>query len=144
MIVRDATPTPDAFRAWVEIPARNRDTDQFGHVNHAAMASLFEEGRIALVFAPEIHAETAAAALLIVKLTMNFHRELKAPSLVRVGSIVTRIGSSSLNIRQALFVDEVCFASAEAICVLVRKDNHRPMPVHDRLKLYWVPMPQNN
>jgi acyl-CoA thioester hydrolase len=131
---RAETPLLSEFPVWLEINTRNQDTDQFGHVNHAAMATLFEEARIALIFSPELRAETAAVDLLVVKLTMNFHKELKAPGFVRVGSNVTRIGASSLDIRQAIFASGACFASAEAVCVLLGKESRRPTRVSDGIR----------
>ena len=125
--VRAEVSTPEQFSHWLDIHARNRDTDQFGHVNHAAMATLFEESRIALIFASEHGDEIAGIDLLVASLTMTFHKELRAPGPVRVGAIVTRIGSSSLDIRQGLFVGDICYASADAACVLFGSRSRRPV-----------------
>ena len=132
--VRAEVSTPDQFSHWLDIHARNRDTDQFGHVNHAAMATLFEESRIALIFAPENADEIAGVDLLVASLSMTFHKELRAPAPVRVGSIVTRIGTSSLEIRQGLFAGDTCYASAEAACVLFGRSSRRPVPASDALR----------
>lgn len=132
--VRAAVPTPEQFPTWLALRTRNRDTDQFGHVNHAAMASLFEESRIALVFAPELAGETRGIDLLVASLTMDFHKELRAPGPVRVGAAVTRMGTSSLDIRQGLFADGVCYASARAVCVLFGSASRRPVPASDALR----------
>ena len=131
---RTEVPAPAMFAAWLELRTRNRDTDQFGHVNHAAMATLLEESRIALIFAPEFASETVGTNLLIASVAMVFHKELRAPGNIRVGATVTRIGSSSLDIRQAIFVDDVCFASAEAVCVLFDNDTRRPVRVSEALR----------
>ena len=131
---RAAVPTADRFASWLDIRARNRDTDQFGHVNHAAMATLFEEGRVELIFAAEHAAETAGIDLLVASLAMTFHKELRAPAPVRVGSMVTRIGTSSLEIRQGLFAGDTCYASAEAACVLFGRISRRPVPVSDAMR----------
>lgn len=131
---RAAPPTPEQFPLWLELRTRNRDTDQFGHVNHAAMASLFEESRIALLFAPGHADQTRGIDLLVASLTMVFHKELRAPGTVRVGAMVTRIGSSSLDIRQALFADDVCHASVEAVCVLFGSDTRQPVRASDALR----------
>ena len=131
---RAETPAMAEFSFWLPLRTRNRDTDQFGHVNHAAMATLFEESRIALIFAPDLEAETRGVNLLIASISMHFHRELRAPGDVRIGACVTRIGSSSLDIRQAIFAGETCFASAEAVCVLLGKASRRPARVSDILR----------
>ena len=118
--------------------ARNRDTDQFGHVNHASMATFFEEGRIALVFAPETAGETRGRDLLVANLTMTFHKELGAPGAIEVGSCVTRIGSSSLDVRQGVFAGDVCYASALASCVLIDARTRRPERIADALRALWL------
>ena len=137
--VRPTAPSASAFDRWLNLRTRNRDTDQFGHVNHAAMATLFEESRIALIFSEELAEETRAFDLLVAQLTMDFHKELRAPGQVRVGAAVTRIGSSSLDIRQAIFAGETCFASAGAVCVLIGKDTRRPARVGDGLRRHLLP-----
>lgn len=135
---RPDIPTSESFRFWLPLRTRNRDTDQFGHVNHAAMATLLEESRIALVFAPELAEETRGIDLLVASLTMNFHRELRAPGDIRVGSAVTRIGSSSLDIRQGIFAGDVCFASAEAVCVLLGSAARRPVRVGEAMRAHLL------
>lgn len=130
----DARPQPlqaSEFSFWTEMRTRNRDTDQFGHVNHAAMASLLEESRIDLVFGPQMDGETDHQDLLIAQLTMNFHKELRAPGAVRVGARVLAMGSSSLRIEQGIFQEEVCVASALAVCVLIAKATRRPDPISE-------------
>ena len=131
---RAGVPTRGMFISWIKTQTRNRDTDQFGHVNHAAIATLFEEGRIALVFTPELVAETATVDLLVASLSMTFHKELRAPGSVEIGSIVTRIGTSSFCVDQAVFTEATCFASAAAVCVLLGKESRKPAPVSDLMR----------
>ncbi len=133
-----AIPTAAMFGMWVAEKTRNRDTDQFGHVNHAAMATLLEGARIELVFAPELEAETAGIDLLVVRLTLNFHKELRAPGRVRIGSRVTRIGSSSFDVAQAIFDGEDCSASAEAVCVLLDRRTRKPSPLTQRMRAHLL------
>ena len=102
------------------------------------MATIFEESRIALVFPPELAAETQDVDLLVASLTMHFHKELRAPGDVRVGAIVTRIGSSSLNILQAIFAGDFCYASAEAVCVLFGKSSRRPIPASELVRRHLL------
>jgi len=128
------TPSADRLGSWVTIATRNRDTDQFGHVNHAAMITLFEEARIALVFRPDLSEDLRSIDLLIASLTFSFHKELRAPGIIRVGSQVTTIGNSSLTILQALFDGETCIASGEAICVFLDRQSRKPARVGDHAR----------
>ncbi len=131
-------PTPEQFDTWIVEKTRNMDTDQFGHVNHAAMATLFEGARVELVFAPQMAEETEGIDLLIARLTMSFHRELAAPGTVRIGSAVRRIGSSSLDIDQAIFDGDACIASAQSVCVLIDHNVRKPHRVSDRLRAHLM------
>ena len=131
---RAEIPRAEEFSFWLPMRTRNRDTDQFGHVNHAALATIFEESRIALIFCQEMAPETSGIDLLIASISMEFHKELRAPGDIRVGAQVTRIGSSSLDIRQAVFGGGVCYASAQAICVLFGHESRRPVPVSPVLR----------
>ncbi|HVR90584.1 MAG TPA: hotdog domain-containing protein [Novosphingobium sp.] len=136
---RALAPASELFPTWLKLHTRNRDTDQFGHVNHAAMATLFEESRIALIFAPEFASETRRIDLLVANLRMTFYKELRAPGVVQVGALVTRMGSSSLDIRQAIFVDETCYASADAVCVLFGSETRRPVKASETLRSMLMP-----
>ncbi len=135
---RSTLPTPLQYGTWVVEKTRNMDTDQFGHVNHAAMATLFEGARVELIFAPEVAVETEHHDLLIAKLTMNFHRELAAPGTIRNGSAVRRIGSSSLDIDQAIFDGDSCIASSLSVCVLIDHGTRKPSRVSERLRSHLM------
>ena len=65
---------------------------------------------------------------------MAFAKELKAPNTVDVGATVRRIGSSSLDIRQAIFQGEVCYAFADSLCVLIDRSSRRPTPAPQWLR----------
>ena len=136
---RTGPPVLAAFTTWATEKTRNMDTDQFGHVNHAAMATLLEGARIDLVFTPELASEASGIDLLVASLTMVFHRELAAPGMVRIGSVVRRIGTSSLDIHQGIFDDGECVASAEAVCVLLDRASRRPARVGDRMRAHLMP-----
>ena len=106
------------FRFWTEEKLRNPDTDQFRHVNHAAMVSLFEAGRMELFACPEVRPLMQGANLAVVRLLLHFHRELFYPGVVSVGSVIVSVGNTSFSCVQGLFDGQVCVASAEAVCVL--------------------------
>lgn len=135
---RLALPARETFNSWFEISTRNRDTDQYGHVNHAAIVTLFEEGRIALIFAPEMSADMAVADVVIGRLSLTLHKEIRSRLVVDVGSVVTRVGTCSFDISQALFSSSTCFASAIATCILVHKETRRPVPVTDSMRKYFL------
>jgi acyl-CoA thioester hydrolase len=127
-------PVRGDFSFWSEEKLRNPDTDQFRHVNNAAMSSFFEAGRMEVFARPAIQAAMGGAHLAVVRLLLNFHRELFYPGMVAVGTRLARIGGKSFTFEQGLFDGEVCVASAEATCVLLDASTARAAPVSAALR----------
>lgn len=126
------------FRFWTEEKLRNADTDQFRHVNNAAIATFFEAARMEIVASPSIRTLMGGANLAVVRLLIEFSAELHFPGYVRVGSTVVEVGNTSFKVRQGLFaeVDDSCCAKAEAVCVLVHGETGRPHPIPSELRVY--------
>ncbi len=123
------------FRFWTEEKLRNPDTDQFHHINHAAMVSMFEAGRMEMFAQPRVRALMEGANLAVVRLSLHFHRELFYPGKVAVGSTVLSVGNTSFQCLQGLFdSNDVCVASAEAVCVLFDPAAGRAQRIHDTLR----------
>ncbi len=142
-------PAPADFRFWTDEKLRNADTDQFRHVNNAAMATFFEAGRME-IFAPAcIRALMEGSNLAVVRFSIEFRSELHFPGRVRIGSTVLSVGTTSLQVRQGLFADlgDACTAVGEAVCVLVHPDSRRPHPVSTELRRYLLgggqPLPED-
>lgn len=111
-------PVRSEFRFWTQEKIRNVDTDQFRHVNNAVIASFLEAARMEIFAAPDVKPLLRNATLAVVRLEIDFHRELFYPGKVDVGSRVTAVGRTSFSVRQAVFDAEGCAASAAATCVL--------------------------
>jgi len=128
------------FRFWTEEKLRNADTDQFRHVNNAAIATLFEAARMEIFAPPSIRPLMGGANLAVVKLLIEFRTELHFPGRVRVGSTIFEVGNTSFRVRQGLFagVDPHCCATADAVCVLVHGETGRPHPVAPELRAYLL------
>lgn len=124
------------FRFWTEEKLRNPDTDQFRHVNHAAMVSLFEAGRMELFARPEVRPLMQGTNLAVVRLLLHFHRELFYPGMVSVGSVIASVGNTSFTCLQGLFDGDGCVASAEAVCVLFDSAAARAHRIQDSLRAY--------
>jgi acyl-CoA thioester hydrolase len=126
------------FRFWTEEKLRNPDTDQFRHVNHAAMVSLFEAGRMELFALPQVRPLMQGANLAVVRLLLHFHLELFYPGVVSVGSVIASVGNTSFTCLQGLFIGDECFASAEAVCVLFDPAAGRSHPIPGALRAYLL------
>jgi acyl-CoA thioester hydrolase len=74
------------------------------------------------------------ANLAVVRLVMNFHKELFYPGDVSIGTRLTSVGERSLVLEQGLFKDESCIASAQAVCVLIDHVSGRAVTLSDALR----------
>lgn len=137
---RSAAPQRADFRFWTEEKLRNADTDQFLHVNNAVISTFFEAGRMEIFSAPGVRAWMGGANLAVVRLLVEFRRELHFPGRVTIGSTVIAVGNTSFRVRQGLFFnaeDGAC-ASAEATCVLLMPGTGRPHPIAPELRAHLL------
>jgi len=126
---------PQTF--WCEEKLRNADTDQNGHVNNAVIASFFEAGRIEVLDDDSIIDVSSQFTFVIVRVEIDYKKELFYPGQVRIGSRITKVGNTSFHFDQTLLHGDVEVAHALAICVLVSKEGHQPVPIPDRLRAFF-------
>jgi acyl-CoA thioester hydrolase len=128
------------LRFWSEEKLRNADTDQFKHVNNAAIATFFEAARMEIFAPPPIRALMGGANLAVVRLLIEFGAELYFPGRVQVGSTVIEVGNTSFRVRQGLFDDTCaeCCAVAEAVCVLLHGETGRPYQIVPELRAHLL------
>ena len=133
-----AIPDTDDFRFWTDEKVRNVDTDQFHHVNNAVIASFLEAARMEILATPEASALHGSATLAVVRLEIDFHRELFYPATVRIGSRVVSVGRTSFTVRQGVFNGPHCIASATATCVLFDPSARKAVAVPEPLRQYLL------
>jgi len=111
------------------VPVRWRDTDAFGHVNHAVFLTFLEEGRdgfYAQAFGSDPH-------YVVARLEIDFRAEVRHQDRqVTVRIVAERMGTTSLITRETILTTAGEVA-AEARVVTVRWDpgQHRPVPFSD-------------
>jgi acyl-CoA thioester hydrolase len=123
----------DYFDFWEGPGLRHADTDDQGHVNHCALVNLLETARD-FYFRRSWPTPADPPSIVIVGLDLRFRKELNYPSDVRIGTRLERAGTSSMTMAQAIFVDRLCIATAEATCVLIDGVTRRPRPVPDEIR----------
>jgi acyl-CoA thioester hydrolase len=127
-----------AYRTWTHDKLRFADTDLVGHVNNAAFATFCETGRVAFLYDPERPLTSPETDYVIVRLVLDFRREMHYPGIVEIGTRVLKIGRSSFTMGQGLFKDGECCATAEGTCVLLDKASRRPVPLPDEVRARLV------
>jgi len=134
----EGTTARQDYRFWTEEKLRNTDTDKQGHVNNGVMSCFFEAGRIELLAAAEIAAIRALTSIVVVRMLINFRKELFFPGKVGVGTRIARVGRTSIEFLQAIHAANGEVASAEATCVLLDRATRKPTPVPEQLRAYLM------
>lgn len=108
---------------------RFNDTDALGHVNNAVFAVMLEQGRSELAAEVGLPIGSRGRSLVIVRLELDFLREMTWPGEVRIETEVARLGERSIHLRQRLHSgDELC-ARATTVLVVMDHASRRAVPV---------------
>ena len=109
------------------------DTDRQGHVNNALFSTFLETGRTELLYA-KVPLHSKNASFVIVNQKLDLLSEIRWPGTVEIGTVVTRIGNSSLSLFQGLYQNGKLVALADT--TIVQMDEHtrksKPLPSETR------------
>ncbi len=125
---------PGRFPVITREKLRFGDTDRLGHINNAVFATLCESGRVDFLYDPERPLLSDGTQFVIAKLTINFIAEMNWPADVTIGTAVTRIGNSSFDLLQGLYIDDICVASSESVLVLMDEETRRSTPLSEQAR----------
>jgi acyl-CoA thioester hydrolase len=116
MTAVSALDLPESFACQIIEKVRYSDTDRQNHVNNIAFAVFFEAGRVELLFG---YGDALAAGCIFVlaRSEIDFLAELNWPGEVTIGTRITRLGTSSVRIEQALFQASRCAARSHSVMV---------------------------
>ena len=104
------------FSAWTTVSVRYNDLDPLGHVNNAAMAIFLEQARCELI-TPKLKAHGRQFDMVLASTKLDYLHELKYPGQVEIGTIATRIGSTSFDLAHGVFQDGVCAGTGSVVMV---------------------------
>jgi acyl-CoA thioester hydrolase len=110
---------------------RYADTDRQGHVNNAVFAVLLESGRVEVLYNEARPLADKNCAFVIARMEIDFRAELRWPGEVEIATAVGRVGSSSLELSQALFQNNECAAVAKSVIVQMNETTRRSHPLTD-------------
>jgi len=123
---RRPVPRPEDFPHRTVITIRFRDLDRQGHVNNSVFSTYFEAGRVVILY-DESHGLIApGTSFVLAHLSIDFLGEVHWPGEIEVGTAIAAVGNSSLTVNQALFVKDVCVATADNTLVMVDRETRRP------------------
>jgi len=106
------------------------DLDAQGHVNQAMFLTYFESGRVAMFRDKSLGIGVPGATFVLVRIEVDYMKELHWPGTVEVGSGIAEFGRSSFKMAQAVFRDGQCAAAALAtlVCIDLQTRKARPIP----------------
>ena len=106
------------------------DLDPQGHVNQAVFMTYFESGRVAMFRNKDLGIGVPGATFVLVRMEVNYMKELHWPGTIDVGTGVAEFGRSSFKVAQAIFRDGVCAAIGKAtlVCMDVKTRKATPLP----------------
>ncbi|MGB1562882.1 MAG: acyl-CoA thioesterase [Sinimarinibacterium flocculans] len=109
-----------AYRYWVPEIVRFADLDLIGHVNNKAYATYAESGRAAFLRHTGLWRPDATRHSVIVRLEIDYRRELHYPADLRIGVRVLNIGKRSFTLGLGIFHGDICVATV--VTVFARMD----------------------
>jgi acyl-CoA thioester hydrolase len=123
-----APPARSAFRHLIETDVRFSDCDMNGHVNNAVYVTYFEYGRTLFIAEPRFEVFDAQSEVILARIVCDYRRELKWPNRIAIGSGVTRIGTTSLDVAHAVFDGATCVATGQAVLVRIDRTTRKGTP----------------
>lgn len=123
--------------ALADLPAQTRQTlryndmDSAAHINNVVYSTLFEAGRVPMLYDPDHSMPPPGCHFSLVRIAIEYLSEMTWPGDVVIGSGVTRIGNSSVSLVQGVFKDGQCTAVAESTVVLTDSTNRKSTALPD-------------
>jgi acyl-CoA thioester hydrolase len=114
---------------------RYADTDRQGHINNAIFSTMLETGRVELLYSPGQHLHAEACTFVIASLHLDFLGEITWPGQVEIGTGVESVGKSSVTLRQGLFQNGKCVATAKTVIVQMNEKTRRSHPLPEETLL---------
>ncbi|MFK7840640.1 MAG: acyl-CoA thioesterase [Sphingorhabdus sp.] len=107
---------------------RFQDIDPNRHLNNVAFATMFENARVRFNRALRPWTDRPKnERSMVAAITINYLREGQFPDDVEVSSGVSKIGTSSYVIAQAMFQNGKCIATCDAIIVCRTDGEGKPL-----------------
>ncbi|MFO0978717.1 MAG: thioesterase family protein [Planctomycetaceae bacterium] len=126
------------FHTITTLPVQWGDQDAFGHVNNVVYFRWFESARIDLLNACPSGVTMAGEGLgpILASIQCDYKKQLRFPDVISIGSRVTRIGRSSVDLGHSIISHQQGQVIAEGRCVIVVFDytNQRVTRIPDDLR----------
>jgi acyl-CoA thioester hydrolase len=143
---RTASPTgssrvTDAKRFVYHCGLRWSDLDAYGHVNNARFLTLYEEARVAFMFAGgrERGLTSFEEGIVIARHEVDYLRPVDYADPVRIELWVEELRASRFVLAYELFDRDAVASRARSVCVPFDLDNGRPRRLSDAERDFLTP-----
>ena len=117
------------------MPPRFGDMDPLRHLNNAALARFYEDGRVRFIDAIGGRAAVEPGyGFVVAEVTIQYLAEGRYPDVVTVSSGLLRLGRSSCAMAHALFQGGACIGTSETTLVHVKRRESGSRPLPDALR----------
>lgn len=118
------------------IKPRVGETDALGHINNTVIPQWFEGARnpIFKLFNPDSNLNINQWNLTLAKTTIDFHLPLEFGIDVELKTVISRIGSSSIDIHQEAWQKNKKYVSGTAVMVHFDFKERKSLPIPDSFK----------
>ncbi|HKY90591.1 MAG TPA: thioesterase family protein [Nevskiaceae bacterium] len=130
---------PATYPFAIELQTRFGDLDVLGHLNNAAIARLYEEGRSRFGMAkladlrdPSTGRRTWWA--LVANVNISYLGEAHYPAPVTIGVGIGRLGGSSYTIAHGMFQEGRCVGVCDCTLVIVSRETRKAMALPGDLR----------
>ena len=117
------------FKVWNTDKLRLTDLDHQYHVNNAVFAVLYTSGRHDFIYSHVRPLVAESDMFAMVKITIEYLAEMHYPGEVEVGTLIRRLGRTSITFGHGMFKDGKCVSAAEAVMVLLDPATRRAKPL---------------
>jgi acyl-CoA thioester hydrolase len=107
---------PDGYNFWATEHVRFADLDQLGHVNNKAYVTYYETARVSFMAACGL-SDGPVAGMALVRLEVDYRKEIRFPNTLRLGVRLLRLGNSSISSACAIFDGDICASTSIAVNV---------------------------
>lgn len=105
------------------------DLDPQGHVNQSVFSTYFESGRVGMFRDKSLGIGVPGATFVMVRLEVNFMKELHWPGNLEIGTGIAAFGRTSFTVAQAIFKDGVCSAAGRSTLACIGLETRKPMAI---------------
>lgn len=129
----------DSFPCTIEIPVLWGDMDALRHVNNTVYFRYIEAGRCSYMelLQRQIPADHDPINSILASVQCSFRAPIIYPDTVLVGTRVTRIGNSSINMKHLVVSvkEKRVMAESEGVLVILDNQENKSIRVSDQLRV---------